>query len=130
MLANFAETLAASNVPQWWLAQYGWTNDFDAVATNDAEPDGFFTWQEFVADTDPTNAAAYPQMTFIETWQTNPPILTWPASTGRLYAIHWCDDLVDGQWTPLPLGLGSNAWTDTNPPPATGRYYRISPQLP
>ena len=128
--ANFAETLAASNVPQWWLAQYGWTNDFDAVATNDAEPDGFFTWQEFVADTDPTNAAAYPQMTYIETWQTNAPILTWPASTGRLYEIHWCDDLVDGEWTPLPLGLGSNAWTDTNPPPATGRYYRIAPQLP
>lgn len=128
--ANFAETLAASNVPHWWLAQYGWTNDFDAVATNDAEPDGFFTWQEFVADTDPTNAAAYPQMTFIETWQTNAPILTWPASTGRLYAIHWCDDLVVGEWAPLPLGLGSNTWTDTNPPPATGRYYRISPQLP
>ena len=130
VLANFAETLAASNVPQWWLAQYGWTNDFDAVATNDAEPDGFFTWQEFVADTDPTNAAAFPQMTFIETWQTNAPILTWPASTGRLYEIHWCDDLVVGEWTPLPLGLGSNAWTDTNPPPATGRYYRIAPQLP
>lgn len=128
--ANFAETLAASNVPQWWLAQYGWTNDFDAVATNDAEPDGFFTWQEYVADTDPTNAAAYPQMTYIETWQTNAPILTWPASTGRLYEIHWCDDLVDGEWTPLPLGLGSNVWTDTNPPPATGRYYRIAPQLP
>lgn len=128
--ANFAETLAASNVPHWWLAQYGWTNDFDAVATNDAEPDGFFTWQEFVADTDPTNAAAYPQMTYIETWQTNAPILTWPASTGRLYEIHWCDDLVVGEWTPLPLGLGSNTWTDTNPPPATGRCYRISPQLP
>ena len=128
--ANFAETLAASNVPHWWLAQYGWTNDFDAAATNDAEPDGYFTWQEFVADTDPTNAAAYPQMSTIETWQTNPPILTWPASTGRLYEIHWCDDLVVGEWTPLPLGLGSNVWTDTNPPPATGRYYRIAPQLP
>ena len=127
--ANFDALLATNDVPQWWLAQYGWTNDFDAAATNDAEPDGYFTWQEFVADTDPTNSASYPQMSTIETWQTNPPILTWPASTGRLYEIHWCDDLVVGEWTPLPLGLGSNAWTDTNPPPATGRYYRISPQL-
>lgn len=128
--ANFAENLAASNVPHWWLAQYGWTNDFDAAATNDAEPDGYFTWQEHVADTDPTNAASYPQMTFIETWQTNAPVLTWPASTGRLYEIHWCDDIVVGQWDVLPLGLGSNLWTDTNPPPATNRYYRISPQIP
>ncbi len=128
--ANFAENLAAGDVPEWWLAQYGWTNDFDAAATNDAEPDGYFTWQEYVADTDPTNADSYPQMAFIETWQTNPPNLTWPASTGRLYAIHWCDDIVAGEWTPLALGLGTNAWTDTNPPPATSRYYRIAPQLP
>ncbi|MGD9780795.1 MAG: TIGR03790 family protein [Kiritimatiellia bacterium] len=130
VLANFAETLAASNVPHWWLAAHGWTNDFDAAATNDAEPDGFFTWQEYVADTDPTNSASYPKMTFIETWQTNSPILTWPASTGRFYEIHWCDDIVVGQWTFLPLGLGSNVWTDTNPPPATNRYYRIAPSIP
>ena len=128
--ANFAANFATNGVPEWWLAQYGWTNDFDAAALADAEPDGYFTWQEYVADTDPTNAASYPQMTFIETWQTNPPILTWPASSGRLYQIHWCDDIVAGQWTPLPLGLGSNTWTDTNPPPATSRYYRIAPQLP
>lgn len=128
--ANFAATLAANNTPEWWLAQHGWTNDFDAAATNDAEPDGYFTWQEYVADTDPTNSISYPQMAFIETWQTNLPILTWSASSGRLYQIHTCDDIGVGQWASQQLGLGADTWTDTNPPPATNRYYRISPSLP
>jgi len=128
--ANFTENLAAQDTPEWWLAGYGWTTNFDAAATNDAEPDTFFTWQEYIADTDPTNAASYPQMTSIETWQTNFPILTWPASTGRVYHLQWCNDLVDGHWTNEVLSLGSDTWTDTNPPPPTNRYYRVSPRLP
>jgi uncharacterized protein (TIGR03790 family) len=128
--ANFAENIAASNVPEWWLAQFGWTNDFDAAATNDAEPDGFFTWQEYVADTDPTNAAAYPRIDLITTFGTNPPILDWTAATGRTYQIHLCDDLVGGAWATQNLFLGAGTWIDTNPPPATNRYYRMAPRLP
>ena len=128
--ANFAANLAASNVPEWWLADHGWTNAFDAAATNDAEPDGYFTWQEYVADTDPTNSDSHPRMAFVATWRTNEPILTWPASTARLYQIHWCDDIIVGQWDMQQLGLGANTWTDTNPPPPTNRYYRIAPQIP
>ncbi len=128
--ANFAENLAASNTPEWWLAAHGWTNDFDAAATNDAEPDGYPSWQEYIADTDPTNDASYPRVGLITTFGTNQPILDWPASTGRLYQIHLCDDLVGGPWTTQELSLGADTWTDTNPPPATNRYYRIAPLLP
>lgn len=128
--AHFAENLAASNTPEWWLTQFGWTNDFDAVATNDIEPDGFPTWQEYIADTAPDDGDSFPRMSGLQTWPTNPPTVTWPASTGRVYQIHYCDDLVIGQWTVTQLGLGANTWSDTNPPPATNRYYRISPQLP
>ena len=128
--ANFAANVAAGNVPEWWLAEHGWTNDFDAAATNDAEPDGFPTWQEYVADTDPTNDLSFPRMAFVETWQTNPPIVTWPFSTGRLYQIQWCDDIVAGVWATQLLGLGIGEWTDTNPPPATNRYYRTAPSVP
>ena len=128
--ANFAALLATNDVPQWWLAQFGWTNDFDAAALDDAEPDGFPTWQEYVGDTDPTDDGSYPRMAFVATWQTNAPVLTWPFSTGRLYSIQWCEDLVVGEWSGQPLGLGVGEWTDTNPPPATGRWYRIAPQVP
>ena len=128
--ANFAALLATNGVPQWWLAQFGWTNDFDAAALDDFEPDGFPAWQEYVADTDPTDDGSYPRMAFVATWQTNAPFLTWPFSTGRLYSIQWCDDIVVGEWSGQLLGLGIGEWTDTNAPPATGRWYRIAPQVP
>ena len=128
--ANFAALLATNDVPQWWLAQFGWTNDFDAAALDDFEPDGFPAWQEYVADTDPTDDGSYPRMAFVATWQTNAPVLTWPFSTGRLYAIQWCDDIVAGEWSGQLLGLGIGEWTDTNAPPATGRWYRVAPQVP
>jgi uncharacterized protein (TIGR03790 family) len=117
-------------IPTDWFAAYGLTDDLAAAAWTDAEPDGFFTWQEYVADTDPTNAVSQPLMAFVETFQTNAPILTWPFSTGRLYSIQWSDDVVVGQWTGQALGLGVGEWTDTNPPPATSRWYRIAPQIP
>jgi uncharacterized protein (TIGR03790 family) len=128
--ANFTENLAAQDTPEWWLAGYGWTTNFDAAATNDAEPDTFITWQEYIADTDPTNAASYPKMSEIVTDGSNDPLLSWPASTGRVYHLQWCNDLEDGHWTNEVLSLGSDTWTDTNPPPPTNRYYRVSPLLP
>lgn len=43
----FSENLAYGEVPEWWLAQYGWTNDFDSAALNDQDGDGLATWQEY-----------------------------------------------------------------------------------
>jgi hypothetical protein len=53
--ALFDGNLATNGAPEWWLASYGWTNNFDAAATNDADADGMATWEEWVSLTDPTN---------------------------------------------------------------------------
>lgn len=50
--------LASNNTPYWWLAQYGFTNNFNAAETNDADYDGIQTWKEYVAGTVPTNATS------------------------------------------------------------------------
>lgn len=129
--ATFAENLTSNTfTPEWWLAEHGWTNNFDAAATNDDEPDGFPTWQEYIADTDPKNPNSYPRITTIVAGQTNQAILSWPYSTGRIYQIHYCDDLVIGEWTTQQLSLGIGEWTDTNSHPVIKRYYRIAPHLP
>ena len=128
--ALFAENLAAHQTPEWWLAGHGWTRDFDAAALRDDEPDGFPSWQEYVADTDPTNAASYPRVASIAREGANPPVIAWPASTGRVYQIHRADDFPDGPWITQQLFLGAAEWTDTNPPPAARRYYRIAPLRP
>ena len=128
--AFFAENLATNCTPEWWLAQHGWTNDFDAAALRDDEPDGFPSWQEYVADTDPTNFASRLRIVSIAAEDTNFPVVTWPASTGRVYQIHRADDLADGPWITQQLFLGAGDWTDTNPPAPDHRFYRVAPLRP
>ena len=53
--ASFSPLLASRETPLWWLAQYGWTNNFDAVELADQDGDGVATWLEYLAGTDPTN---------------------------------------------------------------------------
>jgi hypothetical protein len=53
---SFAETLATHGTPHWWLAQWGWTDDFDTVESLDQDGDGLHTWQEYPPSTCPTNA--------------------------------------------------------------------------
>ena len=127
---TFAENLAIHDVPEWWLAEHGWTNDFDAAALADDEPDGFPTWQEYVADTDPTNGWSYPRITFIAAEGTNEPVLTWLASTGRAYQVHFSDDFPGGSWMTQQLSIGIGTWTDTNPPLPPWRVYRLAPLRP
>jgi hypothetical protein len=61
--ALFGENLATRGTPEWWLAQHGWTNDFNAAETTDADCDGLLNWQEYCAGTDPANPASVLRMT-------------------------------------------------------------------
>lgn len=126
--ANFAPSRAPRGTPEWWLARFGWTNDFDVAELHD-EPDDFPAWQEYIADTDPKDSTSYPRVASI-TVTDAAPVITWPASPERHYQIHWSDDLVLGIWVTQQLFLGTDAWIDTNLPPVANRYYRIAPQLP
>ena len=128
--ALFAENLATNYTPEWWLAEHGWTNDFDAAALADDEPDGFPTWQEYVADTIPTNGLSYPRIAFIAAEGTNAPVVTWPASTGRAYRIHFSDAFPGGSWITQRVSMGIGAWADTNPPLPPWRVYRLEPLRP
>ena len=126
--AVFAENLADHDVPEWWLADHGWTNDFDAAAQLDFEPDGFATWQEYVADTDPRDAASFLRITNVVAGETDP-VVFWPASTGRAYQVHFCDGMAESLWNTQQLARGIGVWTDTNLPPAR-RLYRVAPLRP
>ena len=128
--AIFAENLATNSTPEWWLAEHGWTNDFDAAALRDDEPDGFPSWQEYVADTDPTNALSYPRIASIAAEGTNAPVVAWLASTGRAYQVHFSDAFPAGPWATQELSIGVGAWADTNPPLPPWRVYRLAPLRP
>lgn len=130
--ANFAENLATNNTPEWWLAQHGWTNNFDAAATNDAEPDGFPTWQEYIADTDPTSSnSVVPSLA--ATGSTN--LLAFgidPTSTGRHYYIDNSALLDTPAWSNVTNSAGTGgAWEPEFTPPGPGvHFYRGRIALP
>ncbi|MGD9781919.1 MAG: TIM-barrel domain-containing protein [Kiritimatiellia bacterium] len=132
--AVFAEALAVHDVPHWWLDSFypGDTN-FDALAVADDDDDGSSAWEEFVADTDPTDAGDYFR---IATAPAVPPAIAFfTSSTGRLYSLEASYDLLVGAWSNVPgagprLGLGgTDNLADTNDPPI-GWYYQIRVQVP
>lgn len=56
MTCYFAENLTDNTgTPEWWLAAYGFTN-YTADAEVDTDGDGLPNWQEYIADTIPTNS--------------------------------------------------------------------------
>ncbi len=70
--AAFAPLLAPRGTPQWWLAQYGWTNDFAAAELGDQDGDGVATWREYLARTepaDPLSRPAYNTLPYAESFE-------------------------------------------------------------
>ena len=130
--AVFAENLASHDTPEWWLAEHGWTNDFDAAALADHEPDGVPTWQEYVADTDPRDSNSYLRITSIQAEGSNAPVIQWRASTSRVYQIHHRPlGTAEGPWFTQQLFRGTDTWIDdTHSPPPPRQMYSVAPLRP
>ncbi|WP_168442257.1 CARDB domain-containing protein [Pontiella desulfatans] len=88
--AEFALNLVVSApvaVPERYLARFGWTNNLDAVVTNDFDGDGFAVWQEYVAGSSPTNAASFFRITQILN-QDGSLLISWtPSIEDRRYRV-------------------------------------------
>ncbi len=150
----FAENLATNNTPEWWLASYGWTNNFDDAAMGDQDVDRMPTWQEYVAGTDPTDAGSVlvveptPTLVFdreavqtngfgevytVEVYRVQSMVLGWPSATGRVYSVRY-GDAISGVETPLVTHLPAtpnwNSFTcEVYSVEATSRFYRVGVRL-
>jgi hypothetical protein len=121
----------ASLIAYAWLQRYGLPTDGSADLT-DADGDGLNNWQEWVAGTDPTNAASVLKLS--QPSLTGPNVtLTWNSVTNRTYSVQRATDL--GAATPFLLlqtnlaGLsGTTSYTDTNTPAPGPAYYRVGVQ--
>ena len=89
-------------------------------------------YAEWIADTNPTNAASFFQLTAISA---TPPIqVCLLSSSNRLYTLQSAANLTPGGWTNVPgqtrvAGSGNvSCLTDTNSAPQ--RFYRIRVELP
>ena len=114
--ANFAADMTANHpTPHGWLAQYGITNDFEQAVLADTDGDGHYAWQEYVADSVPTNRESV--LRSLISLSNGTPRITWTPDIGtaRVYTV-------DGR-----TNLTAGAWGPTN---SASRFFRVNVQMP
>ena len=94
-------------------------------------------WQEWVAGTDPTNAASVLRVSTCAPTGTVGIALTWSVASGRWYRVEATNDLfaarpwpvVAGPWQPTN-GQTWMQWSDTNGATEVNTFYRVDVQAP
>lgn len=121
----------ANGLPDWWEQQYsGLIHGLSA--TNDNDHDGFSNYQEWVARTDPTNAASAFRVDALQ-WSNGVAVLTFQGWSNRLYGVEAREVPLNttNSWanmTPSPFAgtEGPTSWIDTDSPTSrAGRCYRL-----
>ena len=124
-IATEQYTTNAVPVPYSWLAQYGITNSQDAAVVLDQDGDGLLTWQEYIANTDPTNSSSC-----LKAAQATRNVVTWTAQSNRFYSVYWSTNLVQG-FTALATDIGPSQSSYTNTSPnARVNHYQVRVRMP
>lgn len=112
-----SENLAIHDTPEWWLALFGWTNNFDAAALDDYDGDGVPTWQEFPAGTIPTNILSVFQATSVESYPASGyRVIRWASESNRVYTLYRSTNLLadfDTVTNDIPATPPVNVCTDS-----------------
>ena len=121
---NQVTTNAPALVPYEWLAQYGLTN-YNTDASADQDSDGLAAWQEYIAGTNPTNAASC-----FKAAQNIRNTITWSAVSGRVYSVYWATNLLNS-FQPLETNIvwPQASYTDTVHGVDSRGFYRVKVQL-
>jgi hypothetical protein len=120
-------------IPDGWTHRYGLNPTDPSVAAGNPDNDPHTTLQEWIADTDPTNALSYFR---IEAISNLPPVsVRVPSSASRRYTLFASPGLADtNTFVPVPgqTNVAGNGGpltlTDTNA--ASAQFYRMEVKLP
>ena len=117
--------------PLWWLASFGYTNDFEA-AVDMVGANGLPLWQSYIAGLDPTDPESRLSLQIFQDPQAATLVVRWNPQPGRLYTLWEATDLDTG-FAVVPgavdLPEGVAAWTNRWAADPTPRYYRLSVRL-
>ena len=121
--------LTVNGTPHWWLVGYGLNTETGDLFD---DGDGMQSWQEYIADTNPTNRNDCFQITVYS--NNSPRSVGFKASGQRVYSLQTRTSLSTGSWSDVSaqtrkLGVGGPmVMTDTNASPS--RFYRVKVEVP
>jgi hypothetical protein len=121
-----------TTVPTTWFTHHGLDATDPRVLEGDPDGDAFSSFQEWVADTDPTNGLSFLR---IETLTPGPPVaVEFLSSSNRLYSLWAGTNLSTGGWSPvsgqtdLPGTGARDSLHDTNAGPR--QFHRVEVRKP
>ncbi len=115
-----------------WLQQYGLPTDGSAMSV-DSDGDGMNNAQEWIAGTNPTNAASLLQLTPI-VFTNNPAgvVVTWQSVANRNYFLQRSGDLSQSSFASIQSNIaglaGTTSFTDTTATNSNSFFYRVGVQ--
>lgn len=126
---RLAADLDRDGIADAWEEHHGGTDRFGA-GTNNCDGDAMTDWEEFVLDSAPTNSG--PRFRIAGYPSPNAATVEFPSSSGRVYALRACTNLLAGGWTAITSRPGTGttmSLTDANPS-ADVRAYGVGVSLP
>ncbi len=112
----------------WRLRYFGTVSNLLSQAGADADGDGANNWQEYVAGTDPLDAASCLRLSWAPASQTGAArVLRWPTVAGKRYILETSTDLYTPDWIPVSTNSGSGAPIEFQASPGTSPalFYRV-----
>ena len=131
--AEFVEIFTTNYpTPHWWLASYGYTNNFESAVTNTGL-NGMLLWESYIAGLTPTNPASQLLLQISEQRAAATWALNWQTVAGRVYTVYTTTNLSQGM-TPLAGAVDLPA-TVTGITNALGAnavpgFYRLGVRMP
>jgi hypothetical protein len=108
-----------------WEIQY--FGDLTATPNGQSDSDSYSDFEEYIAGTDPTNAASFFTMT---SWETGSFVVQWPSVESREYKVLWAENLTNSfqQLGPM-INHPQNSYTDTTHNAEASGFYKVEVQL-
>src|SRR5579859_6031270 len=120
-----------NGLPDWWELQYfGRQTGTDPNA--DPDHDGMNNLAEWIAGTNPTNAASVLRLTLVSATNANNVVISWSSVAGKNYWLARSTNLAAGFNTVVSTNIAAtaptNTLTDTAILPGNTRFYRVGVQ--